>query len=66
MRITKLRTTPVAVPFRTDEIWAFGRRRGQASVLLEKVERFPTLRLAQAPPLKRPNAVPHSHGSTCP
>src|SRR2546429_7295693 len=35
MRITKLRTTPVAVPFRTDEIWAFGRRRGQASVLLE-------------------------------
>jgi L-alanine-DL-glutamate epimerase-like enolase superfamily enzyme len=35
MRITGLRTTPVAVPFRTDEIWAFGRRRGQVSVLVE-------------------------------
>ncbi|TWF79690.1 glucarate dehydratase [Pseudonocardia hierapolitana] len=35
MRITGMRTTPVAVPFRTDEIWAFGRRRGQVSVLLE-------------------------------
>ncbi|MQA95152.1 MAG: mandelate racemase [Streptosporangiales bacterium] len=35
MRITGLRVTPVAVPFRTDEIWAFGRRRGQVSVLLE-------------------------------
>jgi L-alanine-DL-glutamate epimerase-like enolase superfamily enzyme len=35
MRITALRATPVAVPFRTDEIWAFGRRRGQVSVLLE-------------------------------
>ncbi|WP_395104831.1 mandelate racemase/muconate lactonizing enzyme family protein [Actinomadura sp. SCN-SB] len=35
MRITALRATPVAVPFRTDEIWAFGRRRGQVSVLIE-------------------------------
>jgi L-alanine-DL-glutamate epimerase-like enolase superfamily enzyme len=35
MRITGLRATPVAVPFRTDEIWAFGRRRGQVSILIE-------------------------------
>lgn len=35
MRITALRATPVAVPYRADEIWAFGRRRGQVSVLLE-------------------------------
>lgn len=35
MRITKIRSTPVAVPFRTEEIWAFGRRRGQISVLIE-------------------------------
>lgn len=35
MRITELRATPVAVPYRTDEVWAFGRRRGQVSVLLE-------------------------------
>lgn len=35
MRITKIVSTPVAVPFRTEEIWAFGRRRGQISVLIE-------------------------------
>ncbi|GAA5121560.1 mandelate racemase/muconate lactonizing enzyme family protein [Haloechinothrix salitolerans] len=35
MRITKLHATPVAVPFRVDEVWAFGRRRGLISVLLE-------------------------------
>lgn len=35
MRITGIKTTPVAVPFRTDEVWAFGRRSGQASVLVE-------------------------------
>jgi L-alanine-DL-glutamate epimerase-like enolase superfamily enzyme len=35
MRITGLRATPVAVPYLADEIWAFGRRRGQVSVLLE-------------------------------
>lgn len=35
MRITKLHATPVAVPFRTDEVWAFGRRRGLISVLIE-------------------------------
>jgi L-alanine-DL-glutamate epimerase-like enolase superfamily enzyme len=33
--ITELRATPVAVPYVTDEVWAFGRRRGQVSVLLE-------------------------------
>lgn len=35
MRITKLRATPVAVPFRADEVWAFGRRRGLISVLID-------------------------------
>jgi L-alanine-DL-glutamate epimerase-like enolase superfamily enzyme len=35
MRITRLATTPVAVPYRTEEVWAFGRRSGQISVLLE-------------------------------
>lgn len=35
MRITRLKTTPVAVPYRTNEVWAFGKRSGQISVLLE-------------------------------
>lgn len=35
MRITGLRATPVAVPYRTDETWAFGRRSGLVSVLVE-------------------------------
>lgn len=35
MRITGLRATPVAVPFTEDEIWAFGRRRGMVSILVE-------------------------------
>src|SRR5919201_4574811 len=35
MRITGLRATPVAVPFREDEIWAYGGRRGLVSLLLE-------------------------------
>jgi L-alanine-DL-glutamate epimerase-like enolase superfamily enzyme len=35
MRITRLATTTVAVPYRTEEVWAFGRRSGQVSVLLE-------------------------------
>jgi len=35
MRITGLRATPVAVPFRADELWAFGGRRGMVSILLE-------------------------------
>jgi L-alanine-DL-glutamate epimerase-like enolase superfamily enzyme len=35
MKITKVQATPVAVPFRRDEVWAFGRRRGLVSVLLE-------------------------------
>lgn len=35
MRITALRATPVAVPYRYDEVWAFGRRTGQVSVLVE-------------------------------
>ena len=35
MRITGLRATPVAVPFREDELWAFGGRRGMVCILLE-------------------------------
>jgi L-alanine-DL-glutamate epimerase-like enolase superfamily enzyme len=35
MRITGLRAIPVAVPFREDELWAFGGRRGMISILLE-------------------------------
>lgn len=35
MRITSLRPTTVAVPFRHDELWAFGGRRGLTAVLLE-------------------------------
>ncbi|MDQ4037032.1 MAG: mandelate racemase/muconate lactonizing enzyme family protein [Actinomycetota bacterium] len=35
MRITGLRATPVAVPFREDELWAYGGRRGMISILLE-------------------------------
>ncbi|MFC4001778.1 mandelate racemase/muconate lactonizing enzyme family protein [Prauserella oleivorans] len=35
MRITGIRATPVAVPYRSPEVWAFGRRRGQVSVLIE-------------------------------
>lgn len=35
MRITRMTCTPVAVPYRTEEIWAFGRRQGQVSVLVE-------------------------------
>lgn len=35
MQITGLRATPVAVPFREPELWAFGGRRGMVSVLLE-------------------------------
>lgn len=35
MRITNVTATPVAVPFREDELWAFGGRRGLTSVLVE-------------------------------
>ncbi len=35
MRITGVNATPVAVPFRKDELWAFGGRRGLSSVLVE-------------------------------
>lgn len=35
MRITGLRATPVAVPYRVDECWAFGRRAGQISIVVE-------------------------------
>lgn len=35
MRITRIKATPVAVPFREDEMWAFGGRRGMISILLE-------------------------------
>jgi L-alanine-DL-glutamate epimerase-like enolase superfamily enzyme len=35
MRITRIRPTPVAVPYRTEEVWAFGKRTGLVSVLIE-------------------------------
>jgi len=35
VRITGIRATPVAVPFTREETWAFGRRRGLISVLVE-------------------------------
>lgn len=35
MRITRLVSTTVAVPYRLEEVWAFGQRSGQVSVLLE-------------------------------
>lgn len=35
MRITDVKATPLAAPFREDELWAFGRRRGLTSVLVE-------------------------------
>jgi L-alanine-DL-glutamate epimerase-like enolase superfamily enzyme len=35
MRITGLHATPVAVPFRQDERWAYGGRKGLVSLLLE-------------------------------
>ncbi len=35
MKITGIRTTPVAVPFREPELWAFGGRRGLVSILVE-------------------------------
>ena len=35
MRITGIRSTPVAVPFTQPEAWAFGERTGMVSVLLE-------------------------------
>lgn len=35
MRITRLEATPVAVPFHTPELWAYGGRHGLASVLVE-------------------------------
>jgi L-alanine-DL-glutamate epimerase-like enolase superfamily enzyme len=35
VKITDVRATTVAVPLRRDEVWAFGRRRGVTSVLVE-------------------------------
>jgi len=35
MRITRLKTTVVAIPFTSDEKWAWGGRRGLANVILE-------------------------------
>jgi L-alanine-DL-glutamate epimerase-like enolase superfamily enzyme len=35
VRIADVRTTVVSVPFRADEVWAFGRRRGITNVLVE-------------------------------
>jgi L-alanine-DL-glutamate epimerase-like enolase superfamily enzyme len=35
LRITRIRATPVAVPYRTDEVWAFGRRSGLIALIVE-------------------------------
>jgi L-alanine-DL-glutamate epimerase-like enolase superfamily enzyme len=35
VKITNVRATPVAVPFRADEQWAFGSRRGLVSILVQ-------------------------------
>ncbi|MPZ60169.1 MAG: mandelate racemase [Propionibacteriales bacterium] len=35
MRITAIRATPIAVPFREDELWAYGGRKGTISIMLE-------------------------------
>jgi L-alanine-DL-glutamate epimerase-like enolase superfamily enzyme len=35
MKISSIKATPVAVPFRADEHWAFGSRKGMVSILLE-------------------------------
>lgn len=35
MKISSIKATPVAVPFRADEHWAFGSRQGMVSILVE-------------------------------
>jgi L-alanine-DL-glutamate epimerase-like enolase superfamily enzyme len=49
MRITGVRPTPVAVPFREDERWAYGGRRGLVSVLLEVTTDEGLVGLGEAP-----------------
>ena len=49
MRITGLRATPVAVPFRENELWAYGGRRGLVSVLLEVTTDEDLVGLGEAP-----------------
>jgi galactonate dehydratase/glucarate dehydratase len=49
MRITGLRVTPVAVPFREDELWAYGGRRGLVSILLEVTTDEGLVGLGEAP-----------------
>jgi L-alanine-DL-glutamate epimerase-like enolase superfamily enzyme len=49
MRITGLRPTPLAVPFREDELWAYGGRRGLVSVLLELTTDDGVTGLGEAP-----------------
>jgi L-alanine-DL-glutamate epimerase-like enolase superfamily enzyme len=49
MRITGLRPTPLAVPFREDELWAYGGRRGLVSVVLEVTTDEGVTGLGEAP-----------------
>jgi L-alanine-DL-glutamate epimerase-like enolase superfamily enzyme len=49
MRITGLAATPVAVPFRHDEVWAYGGRRGLVSVLIEMTTDEGVTGLGEAP-----------------
>jgi L-alanine-DL-glutamate epimerase-like enolase superfamily enzyme len=48
MLITGVNATPVAVPFRNDELWAFGGRRGLTSVLVELATDEGVVGLAEA------------------
>lgn len=57
MQITGLRPTVVAVPFRRDEFWAFGRRRGLVSVLLEVDTDEGIVGLAEASAYPTPDVV---------
>lgn len=49
MRITGLAVTPVAVPFRHDELWAYGGRRGLVSLLVELATDEGVTGLGEAP-----------------
>lgn len=49
MRITGLRPTPVAVPFRAEERWAFGGRHGLTTVLIEVETDEGVIGIAEAP-----------------
>lgn len=57
MRITGLTTTTVAVPFREDEVWAYGTRRGVSCVLVELVTDAGLVGLGEAAGYPSPQVV---------